>query len=175
MDNVVDEERDDTKKLVCVFANVEDFCRLFSSQWSLWLVTAMDKIDWYVLGWEWWCQCGWCKEACVCLQALKTYLKTYFKFFYMSMIGIKLWWWQCVISWVWCSQVPQPTCYWHSWQLGNLTRYDEDRDDAKKHVCVDKRWRLGHFLPPFLPTQLPLSKPSKRNYWGQQQWLLCLK
>ena len=21
----------------------------------------------------------------------------------------------------WCSQVPQPTCFWHSWQLGNLT------------------------------------------------------
>ena len=21
------------------------------------------------------------------------------------------------------SQVPQPTCYWNSWQLGNLTNY----------------------------------------------------
>ena len=24
---------------------------------------------------------------------------------------------------LWTSQVPQPTCYWHLWQLGNLTTY----------------------------------------------------
>ena len=26
------------------------------------------------------------------------------------------------------SQVPQPTCYWHSWQLGNLTSLSPDFD-----------------------------------------------
>ena len=27
------------------------------------------------------------------------------------------------LGWMVASQVPQPTCYWHSWQLGNLTKW----------------------------------------------------